>query len=85
MQKTKRLENEKINIDLNVNSTEAAELLKRNVSNVGKSTICNLLFKKDVPIIKKGNITEICINDFTTKKKKILPICYDRYHYSQNS
>jgi len=45
--KTKRLENEIINISVNVSSIAAAELLKNSVANVGKSTICNLLKKRD--------------------------------------
>lgn len=45
--KTKRLENEIINISINVSSTAAAELLQNSVVNVGKSTICNLLKKRN--------------------------------------
>lgn len=43
--KTKRLENEIINISANVSSVAAAEILQGSVANVGKSTICNLLKK----------------------------------------
>lgn len=43
--KTKRLEDEIINISANVSSVAAAEILQNSVANVGKSTICNLLKK----------------------------------------
>jgi len=44
--KTKRLENEIINISMNVSSLTATDLLKHSVADVGKSTICNLLKKR---------------------------------------
>lgn len=44
--KTKRLEDEIINVSLNVSSVTAAGLLRNRVANVGKSTICNLLKKR---------------------------------------
>jgi ribosome biogenesis GTPase A len=44
--KTKRLEDEIINISMNVSSLTATDLLKNSVENVGKSTICNLLKKR---------------------------------------
>jgi transposase len=44
--KTKRLENEIINISMNVSSLTATDFLKKNVADVGKSTICNLLKKR---------------------------------------
>lgn len=44
--KTKRLENEIINISMNVSSLTATDLLKYSVADVGKSTICNLLKKR---------------------------------------
>jgi transposase len=43
--KTKRLEDEIVNISANVSSIAAAEMLQNCVANVGKSTICNLLKK----------------------------------------
>lgn len=46
--KTKRLENEIINISMNVSSLTATNILRNSVANVGKSTICNL-FKKRYP------------------------------------
>ena len=44
--KTKRLENEIINISMNVSSLTATSILRNSVANVGKSTICNLLKKR---------------------------------------
>jgi len=44
--KTRRLEDEIILLSLNCSSTAAAELLKKNYVDVGKSTICNLLKKR---------------------------------------
>ena len=44
--KTKRLENEIINISMNVSSLAATDFLKESVADVGKSTICNLLKKR---------------------------------------
>jgi transposase len=43
--KTKRLENEIINISMNVSSLTATDILRNSVADVGKSTICNLLKK----------------------------------------
>lgn len=43
--KTKRLNDEIVNISANVSSVAAAEILQNSVANVGKSTICNLLKK----------------------------------------
>ena len=44
--KTKRLEDEIINISMNVSSLTATYLLRNSVADVGKSTICNLLKKR---------------------------------------
>lgn len=44
--KTKRLEDEIINLSMNVSSLKASALLKTRVAKVGKSTICNLLKKR---------------------------------------
>ena len=44
--RTRRLENEIINISMNVSSLTATDLLKYSVADVGKSTICNLLKKR---------------------------------------
>ncbi|WP_196795801.1 transposase family protein [Thermoanaerobacterium thermosaccharolyticum] len=44
--KTKRLEEEIINISLNVSSITASSLLNKNIAKVCKSTICNLLKKR---------------------------------------
>ena len=44
--KTKRLEDEIINISMNVSSLTATDILRNSVANVGKSTICNLLKKR---------------------------------------
>lgn len=45
--KTRRLEDEIIRLSLNCSSTAAAELLKKNYVDIGKSTICNLLKKME--------------------------------------
>jgi len=44
--KTKRLEDEIINLSMNVSSLTASSILKTRVAKVGKSTICNLLKKR---------------------------------------
>jgi len=43
--KTKRLEKEIINLATNVSSVAASKFLSKNVVNIGKSTICELLKK----------------------------------------
>lgn len=45
--KSKRLDDEIINISMNVSSLTATELLRNSVANIGKSTICNLLKKRN--------------------------------------
>jgi len=45
--KTNRLEEQIINISMNVSSLAAEQILKSNIVDVGKSTICNLLKKRD--------------------------------------
>ena len=44
--KTKRLEDEIINLSTNVSSLTASSILSTRVAKVGKSTICNLLKKR---------------------------------------
>lgn len=44
--KTRRLENEIVRVSLNCSSVAASEILKKNVVDVGKSTICSLLKKR---------------------------------------
>jgi len=44
--KTKRLEDEIIHLSLNCSSIAATQILKKNVVEVGKSTVCNLLKKR---------------------------------------
>jgi len=44
--KTSRLEDEIVRVSLNCSSTAASEILKKNVVNVGKSTVCSLLKKR---------------------------------------
>jgi transposase len=44
--KTKRLEDEIINLSMNVSSITASSILSTRVAKVGKSTICNLLKKR---------------------------------------
>ena len=44
--KTKRLEDEIARISLNCSSIAASEILRKNVVDVGKSTICSLLKKR---------------------------------------
>ena len=43
--KTKRLEDEIINLSKNMSSTSASKLLRKNIATVGKSTVCNILKK----------------------------------------
>ncbi len=50
--KTKRLEEEIVNISLNVCAITASSLLNKNVVKVCKSTICNLLKKKAQLLIR---------------------------------
>ena len=45
--KTQRLKDEIINISINVSSLTAMNLLRNNIADVGKSTICNLLKKRE--------------------------------------
>jgi transposase len=45
--KSSRLTDEIINISLNVSSITASEILRSRTANVGKSTICNLLKKRN--------------------------------------
>lgn len=45
--KTKRLEDEIVSISMNVSSLTASDILRNSVADVGKSTICNLLKKRD--------------------------------------
>lgn len=44
--KTKRLEEEIINISMNVSSLTATKFLRNSVADIGKSTVCNLLKKR---------------------------------------
>ena len=44
--KSKRLDEEIINISLNVSSLTAERIIKNRIATVGKSTICNLLKKR---------------------------------------
>lgn len=44
--KSKRLDDEIISISTNVSSLAAVRILRKNIANVGKSTICNILKKK---------------------------------------
>lgn len=46
--KTKRLENEILNVSKNVSSITASKILKKNIANVSKSTICNILKKNSL-------------------------------------
>jgi transposase len=43
--KTKRLEDEILSISQNVSSIAASKILKKNIANISKSTICNILKK----------------------------------------
>lgn len=45
--KTKRLLDKIVNVSLNVSSLTAVNILKDGIADVGKSTICNLLKKRD--------------------------------------
>jgi transposase len=44
--KTKRLDDEIVNISMNLSSLTAAKLLRNSVAYVGKSTVCGLLKKR---------------------------------------
>lgn len=50
--KTKRIENEILNISINVSLIAAPRILKKNIVNVNKSTICNMLKKQYFKLIK---------------------------------
>ncbi len=45
--KTNRLEDEIVRLATNVSSVAASKMLKKQIANVGKSTICNLLKKRN--------------------------------------
>lgn len=45
--KTTRLEDEIVRISTNVSSVAASKILKNQIADVGKSTICNLLKKRN--------------------------------------
>ncbi|QAA33505.1 transposase family protein [Clostridium manihotivorum] len=45
--KSSRLENEIINISVNVSSLAAERIIRNRIANIGKSTICNLLKKRN--------------------------------------
>lgn len=45
--KTKRLEDQIINISMNVSSITASNILSKNIAKVCKSTVCNLLKKRN--------------------------------------
>lgn len=45
--KSKRLDDKIINISMNVSSLTATELLRNSVASIGKSTVCNLLKKRN--------------------------------------
>lgn len=44
--KTKRLEEEIVNLSKNMSSISASKLLRENIATVGKSTVCNILKKR---------------------------------------
>lgn len=45
--KTKRLEDEILNISMSVSSITASNILSKNIAKVSKSTVCNLLKKRN--------------------------------------
>lgn len=45
--KTKRLEDEIISLSKNMSSISASKLLRKNIATVGKSTVCNILKKRN--------------------------------------
>ncbi|WP_341533985.1 transposase family protein [Sporosalibacterium faouarense] len=49
--RTKRLEDEIINLSQNMSSISASKLLRKNIVTIGKSTVCNIL-KKTKPSAK---------------------------------
>jgi len=66
--KTRRLEDEIIRLSINCSSIAASKIMGKNVVDVGKSTICNLL-KKETPVVDKETIMAVCIDDFAIKKR----------------
>ena len=68
--KTRRLEDEIVRLSINCSSITASKILKENVVDIGKSTVCNLLKKKETPVIDKKTITAVCIDDFAIKKRR---------------
>jgi len=44
--RTKRLEKEILNISMNMSSVQAVKLISKDIADIGKSSICNLLKKK---------------------------------------
>jgi hypothetical protein len=71
--KTMRLENEIVRVSANVSSIAASKILKKQIANVGKSTICNLL-KKETTLTDKSLITKVCIDDFALNVKNMRPL-----------
>lgn len=53
--KTKRLLDKILDVSLNVSSLTAADILRDGIADVGKSTICNLLKKRDSPSEQENN------------------------------
>lgn len=43
----KRLEKEILNISMNMSSVQAAKLISKDIADIGKSSICNLLKKNN--------------------------------------
>jgi len=64
---TKRLEEEIVKISMNMSSIQASRLIRENIADIGKSSICNLL-KKIVMLFDKRDVRKVCIDDFALKR-----------------
>lgn len=64
--KTNRLIEYIQNLALNISSNRVSVLLKKDVLNIGKSTVCNIL-KKISNFIDYKTPTNVCIDDFVFK------------------
>lgn len=51
---TKRLKEEIVRISMNMSSVQAAKLIRENIANIGKSSICNLLKKNCDDVRQEG-------------------------------
>ena len=66
--RTKRLEDEILNISMNISSVAASKILRRNIANKLKSTICEMI--KKAVLIDRDTVKRICIDDFALKRRE---------------